>query len=60
MQDRKAFKSLLNLQILPPEGSKQTLVQMTAFLLLDLNNESVMSQCTMEDYNSLYYSTVDL
>lgn len=40
MQDRKAFKSLLNLQTLPPAGSKQTSVQMAAFLQLDLRVES--------------------
>lgn len=59
-QDRKAFKSLLNLQILPPAGSKQTSVQMAAFLLVDLPVKSVMSHCTIENYNSLYCSSVKI
>lgn len=59
MQDRKAFKSLLNLQTLPPAGSKQTSVQMAAFLPVDLHVESVMSQCSVEDYNSFKYRGVE-
>lgn len=54
MQDRKAFKSLLNLQTIPIESSKQTAVQMAAFSPLDLHVESVT--CTKQWRITIVYT----
>lgn len=55
MQDRKAFKSLLNFQILPPAGLKQISVQNGSFFAARFT----LRGSYKENYNSLYYSTVE-